>query len=166
VKAEFGKGFIGVLAALSAAGSTFLMLHFLLRLAAIESTEPEGVSATELIWPWLAIAFAAVAIPWLLYPMAKSGTRLDALAPGELWAGLWPVLLGALFAAGLWRTGRRLPQVPEGDIVVVGEAAVRAAATWSEVIERADSWLRQWPVASSSLLVVAILLGGAMLAWR
>ena len=98
--------------------------------------------------------------------MAKSGTRLDALAPGEVWAGLWPVLLGAVFAAGLWRWGRRLPRVPEGDIVVAGEAAVRAAATWSEAIERADSWLRQWPVASSSLLVVAILLGAAMLAWR
>ncbi len=166
VKAEFGKGFVGVLASLSAAGSTLLMLHFLRRLAATRATDSESASPTGLIWPWLAIAFAAVAIPWILYPMAKSGTRLDALAPGEVWAGLWPVLLGAVFAAGLWRWGRRLPRVPEGDIVVAGEAAVRAAATWSEAIERADSWLRQWPVASSSLLVVAILLGAAMLAWR
>lgn len=166
VKAEFGEGFVGVLASLSAAGSTLLMLHFLRRLAATGATDSEGASPTGLIWPWLAIAFAAVAIPWLLYPMANSGTRLEALAPGEVWAGLWPVLLGAVFAVGLWRSGRRLPRVPEGDIVVAGEAAVRAAATWSEAIEQADSWLRQWPVASSSLVVVAILLGAAMLAWR
>jgi multicomponent Na+:H+ antiporter subunit A len=166
VKSEFGDGFVGVLASLSAAGSTLLMLHFLRRLAATTATDSEGASPTGLVWPWLAIAFAAVAIPWLLYPMATSGTRLDALAPGEVWAGLWPVLLGAVFAVGLWGSGRRLPRVPEGDIVVAGEAAVRAAATWSEAVERADSWLRQWPVASSSLLAIAILLGAAMLAWR
>jgi len=166
VKAEIGTGFVGVLASLAAAGSTLLMLHFLRRLAAVGATDSERASPTGLMWPWLAIAFAAVAIPWLLYPMAKSGTRLDALAPGELWAGLWPVLLGAFLAVGLWRWGGRLPRAPEGDIVVAGEAAIRAAATWSEAIERADSWLRQWPVASSSLLAIAILLGAAMLAWR
>jgi hypothetical protein len=166
VKAVFGPGFVRVLAALSAAGSTFLMLHFLRRLAAIGTTDFEGASPTGLVWPWLAIAFAAVAIPWILYPVAKSGTRLDALALGEVWAGLWPILLGSVFALGLWGSGRRLPRVPEGDIVVAGEAAVRAAATWSVAIERADSWLRQWPVASSSLLAIAILLGAAMLAWR
>jgi multicomponent Na+:H+ antiporter subunit A len=166
VKSELGKGFVGVLAALSAAGSTLLMLHFLRRLAATRATDREGGSSTGLIWPWLAIAFAAVAIPWILYPMTQNGTRLDAVAPGELWAGLWPVLLGALLAIGLWRWGRRLPRLPEGDIVVAGEAAVRAAATWSEAIERAERWLRQWPVASSSLLVVVTMLVAAMVAWR
>jgi hypothetical protein len=56
--------------------------------------------------------------------------------------------------------------VPPGDIVVAGEAALRRTAAWGEAIERADGWLRQWPVASLSLLAVAILLGTALLAWQ
>jgi len=47
----------------------------------------------------------------------------------------------------------------------VGEAATRATVTWGEAVERADGWLRQWPVASVSLLTLVIMLGVAMLAW-
>ena len=166
VKAELGKGLVGVLASLSVAGSTLLMLHFLRRLAALRTTQSVAAAPAGLAWPWLLIAFAAVAVPWALYPLAESGTRLAAVAPEELWTALWPVLLGGLLGVGLWCSGYRLPRVPEGDIVVVGEIAVRATAAWSETIERADSWLRQWPVASLSLLTLAILLGAAMLAWR
>jgi formate hydrogenlyase subunit 3/multisubunit Na+/H+ antiporter MnhD subunit len=166
IKAELGKGLVGVLAALSAAGSTLLMLHFLRRLAAIGTTEPVAAPPAGLDWPWLLIAFAAVAVPWALYPLAESGTRRGAVAPDQLWTALWPVLLGGLLALGLWRAGYRVPRVPEGDIVVAGETAVRATAAWSEKIERADGWLRQWPVASLSLLTLAILLGVVMLAWR
>jgi len=61
--------------------------------------------------------------------------------------------------------GPRFPRIPEGDIVVVGEAATRATAPWGETIERVDGYLRQWPVASLSLLTVVIILGAAMLAW-
>ncbi len=166
VKAELGRGLIGVLASLSAAGSTVLMLHFLRRLAAIAAMGSEEVAPAGFARPWLAAALAAVAVPWALYPLAESGTRVEVLAPGEIWAGLWPVLLGGLLAIGLWRWGYRLPRLPEGDIVVAGETAVRATAAWSEAIERADGWLRQWPVASLSLVVVAVVLGAAMLAWR
>ncbi len=159
VKAELGKGLVGVLATLSAAGSTLLMLHFLRRLAATGASGFEKAAPAGLTWSWLVIAFAAIAVPWSLYPLAESGTRLDAIAPGALWAALWPVLLGGVLAVGLWRSGYRLPQVPEGDIVVAGEPAVRAAAAWGEAVERADLWLRQWPVASLSLLLLAIILG-------
>jgi hypothetical protein len=69
-----------------------------------------------------------------------------------------------VLAVGLWRLGDRLPRVPEGDVVVVGETAIRAIITWGEAIERADGWLRQWPVASLSLLTLVIILGAAMLA--
>ena len=48
---------------------------------------------------------------------------------------------------------------------MVGEAAMRATRRWSEVIERADSYLRQWPVASLSLLTLVVILGAVMLAW-
>ncbi len=165
VKAELGEGLVGVLASLSAAGSTLLMLHFVRRLAAIKSRDAEA-APPGLAWPWAAMAVASVAVPWVLYPLAEGGKRLDALGPGELWAGLWPVLLGGLLAFGIWRSGHRLPRIPEGDIVVAGETAARSVAAWSLAVERADHWLRRWPVASLSLLAVAVLLYATMLAWR
>jgi hypothetical protein len=82
-----------------------------------------------------------------------------------LWEALAPVLLGGLLAVGLWRSGYRLPRVPAGDIVVAGHTAIRGAAAWGEAVDRADGWLRQWPVASLSLLLLAIVLSAAMLAW-
>ena len=48
---------------------------------------------------------------------------------------------------------------------MVGEAAMRATGRWSEAIERADGYLRQWPVASLSLLTLAVILAAVMLAW-
>jgi hypothetical protein len=36
-----------------------------------------------------------------LYPAAGSGTLLDALALGTLWAALWPALIGGVLAVGL-----------------------------------------------------------------
>ena len=80
-------------------------------------------------------------------------------------AASWPVLAGGILAIGLWRWGDRLPRVPEGDVVVAGEAAMRGIAAWGEALERAEGWLRGWPVASLSLLTLGIVLGAAMLAW-
>jgi multicomponent Na+:H+ antiporter subunit A len=166
VKAQFGEGVVGVLATLSAAGSTLLMLHFLRRLAQTVARDSEAaLPPARYTWPWLIMAFAAVAVPWALYPAAESGSALEALAPGNLWAALWPVLLGGALAVGLWRWGHRLPRVPEGDVVVVGESALRETVPWGEAIERADAYLRRWQVASLSLLALVIILGAAMLAW-
>jgi formate hydrogenlyase subunit 3/multisubunit Na+/H+ antiporter MnhD subunit len=158
VKAPLGDGLFGTLAALAAAGSTLLMLHFIRRLidgGARVASPPAG-----LVWPWLAMALASIAVPWALYPGA------DALAGKALWTALWPVLLGAALAVALWRWGERLPRLPPGDIVAGGERAVHAAAGWGETIERTDEWLRRWPVASLSLLMTALALGAALLAWR
>jgi multicomponent Na+:H+ antiporter subunit A len=165
VKAQFGEGIVGTLTTLSAIGSTLLMLHFLHRLVQTTRRIPATAAPTGLARPWLIMAFAAVAIPWILYPTAGSGTLLEALAPETLWATLWPVLLGGMLAVGLWRWAPRLPRVPEGDVVVVGEAALRATVPWGEAVERADGYLREWPVASLSLVTLVIILGIAMLAW-
>jgi multicomponent Na+:H+ antiporter subunit A len=165
VKAQFGEGVVGALATISAAGSTLLMLHFLrcvIRTAPdrTETAQPVGYSG-----PWLLVAIAAVAVPWALFPAVGSGSPSQALALATLWAALWPVLIGGVLALVLWLWEDRLPRVPAGDIVVVGEAATRATVTWGEAVERADGWLRQWPVASVSLLTLVIMLGVAMLAW-
>ena len=164
VKDELGNGVVGTLAAFAAVGSTLLMLHFLRQLISIEATGPKA--SAGLLRSWLTIALASVVVPWTLYPLTQSGARAAALETGELWAALWPVLLGGVLAIGLWRSGRRLPQVPEGDIVVVSERALRATVVFGEAIERADDWLRQWPVASLSLLSIVILLAVALMAAR
>ena len=166
VKAELGQGLVGVLATFSAVGSTLLMLHFLRRLAAIGASAAEDAAPAGLVAPWLAMAFAAIAVPWGIYPLAGSGTRLDAVAPAALGAALLPVLLGGLLSVCLARSEYRLPRVPAGDIVVVVQPMIRLTAVWGEAVERADRWLRQWPVASLSLLLLAIALGAAMLASR
>jgi formate hydrogenlyase subunit 3/multisubunit Na+/H+ antiporter MnhD subunit len=164
LKATLGTGLVGALAALSAAGTTVLMLHFLYRLAAVEAAKP-GMRA-GLLRSWLAMALAALAVPWAIYPAANAGTRLDAFGPGALFSALWPLLLGSAVFAGLWRWRAKLPALPEGDIVVAGEAALRATIDWGEAVERADAWLRQWPVATLSLLTTAILFVAAMLIWH
>jgi formate hydrogenlyase subunit 3/multisubunit Na+/H+ antiporter MnhD subunit len=165
VKAQFGDGIVGLLTALSAAGSTLLMLHFLGRLVQTGARDPEAPPPAGYIWSWLIMAFAGVVVPWALFPAAGNGSMSQALASGTLWAALWPVLIGGVLAGGLWRWGHRLPHVPQGDIVVVGETAMRATFAWGEAIERADGYLRQWPAASLSLLILVVILGALILGW-
>jgi hypothetical protein len=109
------------------------------------------------------MAVASIAVPWIMYPLGGFGSLFDALAPAALWKVFWPVLLGGVLAVGLWRWGHRLPRIPEGDVVVASEAVARAAAAGGTLLERGDSLLRQWAVASLALLVVALLLVAAML---
>jgi formate hydrogenlyase subunit 3/multisubunit Na+/H+ antiporter MnhD subunit len=165
LKAQLDEGVVGTLATFAAAGSTLLMLHFLHRLTQTAPRDSQAGLAAGHAWPWLITAFAAVAVPWALYPTAESGTLREALAPGTLWIALWPILIGGVLAVGLWRWGHCLPRIPEGDLVVVGETALRATVPWGEAMEQADGHLRQWPVASLVLLTLVIILGAAMMAW-
>jgi formate hydrogenlyase subunit 3/multisubunit Na+/H+ antiporter MnhD subunit len=164
VKAQLGEGIVGTLTALSAAGSTMLMLHFLYRLV-LTSPRARGTAPAGITSPWLIMVFASVAVPWILYPGGATGTLPELLALGSLWSALWPVLIGGLLAGLLWRWGDHLPRLPAGDVVVVGEAAMSQTATLGGVVERADGRLQRWPVASVSLLVLVIILGAAMFFW-
>ena len=128
LKAQLGEGVIGIFATLSTAGSALLMLQFLRCLVQTTRRDPATAALTGLVRPWLIIAFAGVTVPWALYPFAESGSLLAALAPWTLRAALWPVLIGGALAVGLWPWGHRLPRIREGDVVVVGEAAIRATA--------------------------------------
>jgi hypothetical protein len=92
------------------------------------------------------MALASVLVPWLLYPTV-GGHVADALTPAALLEALWPVLIGAALAPGLWLWGNRLPRVPEGDIIVAGEAAFCASYAFGAALERMDARLRQWPAA-------------------
>jgi formate hydrogenlyase subunit 3/multisubunit Na+/H+ antiporter MnhD subunit len=160
VKGPLGTGFVGLLGSLSAAATTLLMLHFLRRLTAVPATgTPTGLPA-RLSAAWLAAAIASVAVPWAVYPGSWSGALAGMLAP----SALWPLLLGAALAMALARWGAHLPRLPEGDIVVPAERAARAIAARAVWFERLDTALRQWPVAGTALLALAVILAAAMLA--
>jgi formate hydrogenlyase subunit 3/multisubunit Na+/H+ antiporter MnhD subunit len=164
-KAQFGEGAVGALAAISAAGSTLLMLHFLRCLIRTAPDRTETAPPAGYTGPWLLMAFAAFAVPWVLFSAVGTGSSFQALAPGMLWEVLWPVLIGGVLALGLWLWEDHLPRVPAGDVVIVVEALTRATIIWGKAVERVDGCLRQWPVASISLLTLVIILGAAMLAW-
>jgi formate hydrogenlyase subunit 3/multisubunit Na+/H+ antiporter MnhD subunit len=163
VKEPLGNGAVSLLATLSAAGSTLLMLHFLHCLRKITRPDAREDAPAALLLSWLAMALAAVVVPWLLYFTNGVGTLNAALSPAALWEALWPILIGAMLAIGLRRWAEFLPNVPEGDIVVAGEGAARATVSWGAAFERADTLLRRWPVACFSLLMVAIILVAFML---
>jgi formate hydrogenlyase subunit 3/multisubunit Na+/H+ antiporter MnhD subunit len=158
-KAQFGEGLVGTLAALSGAATTLLMLHFLRRLSRSVPSDSTAASPTATTWPWLIMAFAGVAGPWVLYPLAGAGPLLDVFASATLWSALWPVVTGVVLAAGLWRWRHHLPRIPVGDVVVLAEAAARATVPWGKATERVDAYLRQWPVACLSLVTLVIILG-------
>jgi multicomponent Na+:H+ antiporter subunit A len=166
VKDPLGDGLMGTLGVISAIGTTVLMLHFIVRLRANTSAEPQATAPAGLALPWLAMAVASIAVPWTLYYSAPLGALPDPLAPKYLWEAFWPVAIGAAFAVLLSRYSNRLPCIPEGDIAVAIDAGARAAITGSRRFERVDEVLRQWPAAGVSLLMLAILIGAAMMAAR
>ncbi|MGA8962558.1 MAG: proton-conducting transporter membrane subunit [Pseudolabrys sp.] len=157
MKPVMGDGIVGVLATLSAVGSTLLMLHFLQRMWS-GSQQPEIADASALVWPWLATALAAAVLPWMLYSSVTNDSLRSALAPAEIWEALWPVLLGALASLALWRWGRVLPRIPAGDLLAADKGLVRLASASGAAMEKIDEHLREWPLASAMLLGLAILL--------
>jgi hypothetical protein len=163
VKAPLGGGAVGLLSALSAAGSTLLMLHFLRVLAKTAANQAGQEAPAGRALPWLATALAAVAMPWALFATVVPDSWREMLSAKELWAALWPMAIGALLAVALRRFEQALPRVPEGDVVVVAESAAGVVRGLGEAMERADGNLRRWPVASACLLAVAALLGA--LSW-
>ena len=163
VKDVFGDGAAGVAAQLSAAATTALMLVFVMRLAGLPPDQRADASR-GCLWTWLALAAAALLIPWLMYP--AMGSPAEALEPAKLWDAVWPMLVGAALAAGLWAARDRLPRIPAGDIVVAEEAAFRASLPLGAAFERADRDLRQWPAAGLALLIVALALAAAGYASR
>jgi formate hydrogenlyase subunit 3/multisubunit Na+/H+ antiporter MnhD subunit len=162
VKDLFGDGLMGVASQLSAAATTALMLAFVMRLA--RSPREGDAALPRRLRSWLALALAALLVPWLIFPAV--GDPAEALAPDKLWDAIWPMLIGAALAAGLWAVGNRLPRIPAGDIVFAEEAAFRASAPLGVAFERVDRGLRQWPAAGLALLMIALALAAAGYASR
>jgi formate hydrogenlyase subunit 3/multisubunit Na+/H+ antiporter MnhD subunit len=163
VKDQFSDGAAGVASQLSAAATTALMLVFVMRLARLPAADRVG-TPSGLLWSWAALAVAVLLIPWLTF--AAVGSPAEALEPAKLWDAIWPMLIGAALALGLWAVGDRLPRIPAGDIVVAEEAAFHGLMPLGAAFERADRGLREWPAAGLALLVIALALVAAGYASR
>jgi formate hydrogenlyase subunit 3/multisubunit Na+/H+ antiporter MnhD subunit len=157
MKPVMGDGIVGLLATLSAIGSTLLMLHFLRRMWR-GSQQAEIAETSALVWPWLATALAAAVVPWVLYSSVTDDLLRDTLALAEIWEALWPVLAGALASLALWRWSGLLPRIPAGDLLTADKGLVRLADASGAAMEKMDEHLRDWPVASALLLGLAIIL--------
>lgn len=166
IKAPLGNGVVGTLATISAMGSTVLMLHFLRCFVLSDAHDSWQPASTGVVLSWLMIVVAAVAVPWESFASITSGSLYDALAPRELWAALWPVLFGGVFALGLWRWGHLLPRIPAGDLLVAERRAVRSALNCGAVAEQVEARLQQWPVAGVLVLALAVILAGTMFTGR
>ena len=161
VKDQFGGGAAGLAAQLSAAGSTALMLHFIIQLA---RSPTESAASPERLGSWAAMAVAALAVPWLMFSAISSPAA--PFEPAKLWDATWPMLVGAALAAGLWAIRDRLPRIPVGDIVAAEEAGFRASLRLGEAFDKADRDMRQWPAAGLALIVIVLALAAAGYAGR
>ena len=168
---EVAKGVMGdgpayTLAIVSAIASTMLMLHFICCLRSAAASQPEARAPAGLMVPWLVMAIGSLVIPWALFLAVPGHALADALSAKSLWSAFWPVMVGTLLALGLARWRRRLPQIPEGDVVVALNFAGGGASVVSTLFGNLDAALRRWPLASLSLLCVTLLFGVTMAAGR
>jgi formate hydrogenlyase subunit 3/multisubunit Na+/H+ antiporter MnhD subunit len=163
VKDLFGDGAAGLASQLSAAATTALMLMFTVRLARSPQDQSPNASRGRL-WSWAVLAVATLLLPWFMFPAI--GGAAEAFEPAKLLDAIWPMLVGAVLAAGLWAVGDRLPRIPAGDIVVAEEAAFRGSLSLGPIFERADRGLREWPAAGLCLLMIALALVAAGYASR
>ncbi|HXZ14497.1 MAG TPA: proton-conducting transporter membrane subunit, partial [Roseiarcus sp.] len=154
-KPLFGYGVAAGFAAASSAGSALLMLHFALRLPFSWRFDATA-SPTWLVrsWPWAAVG--ALLLPYLFFPFV--GAFGDALSLSNLWDGLWPILVGGLLALWLARVADRLPRVPTGDTIVIGEAAFDQTLALGPLFDRVDLVFRRWPAAGLALLAITLAL--------
>lgn len=132
-----------VLLSLSSSATLVLLLRFLACIRAEAGRDPRA-SVPSLAVPWGLAAVLALAslwvLPWLDAPRyARKAVGLDAL-----WSSAWPAMLGLglyLGAVALARgTSLRLPVIPEGDLIVPIERALKATALGGA---RYGRWLRE-----------------------
>lgn len=157
-KDVLGDGLASSIATVSAVATTLLMLHFVRCLKATASSEADRRAPAGLALPWLAMAAASLVIPWVLYIAAPNQSLKEAFSAQALWAALWPVAVGAALSVPLARWQHTLPCLAEGDVFAafrrIGQISFTALGNG---LVRVDAALRQWAIASLSLLGVVML---------
>jgi formate hydrogenlyase subunit 3/multisubunit Na+/H+ antiporter MnhD subunit len=161
-KAVMGEGTAAMLATIAAAGSTVLMLHFLVRLEAFAEEAGQAELPRGLLLPWIVVSAAAFLVPWALFVPITAYALGDVLGLDALWKATWPILLGVAVVAA-WRLwARPLPALPEGDVIALVERAAPSADRLADAVVRADEALRRWPVATGFLLFFILGLATAL----
>jgi hypothetical protein len=160
VKDEFGAGIAAWCAAMSAFGSTMLMLHFVSRVWIAAQDAPSAPVGRGLLIPWIGLAVAALLVPW---PVAAA---LVGDAAAKIWspASLMPVLAGIALSFAWRRWGERLPAIPEGDIVVLMRRGAGPRLAAEGFIVRFERLFLSWPTAGLALLVIVLALLAVMVA--
>lgn len=144
LKAPLG-GLAELLVTVSAATTALLLLHAARVLAAPAPHTPEDPrAAARLAAPFAALAIAAIVLPWLAFSDLAERPLAYALAPANLWAGTWPVLLAAAIALLAARVPPPLPAIPEGDLA----GPLERAATRVVLVARARAQVRTKPLQS------------------
>jgi formate hydrogenlyase subunit 3/multisubunit Na+/H+ antiporter MnhD subunit len=157
VKPFIGEGSFAAFAALSSAGTTVLMLHFINCLTRLQPQIKSEPTPIGLIGPWLVTAFAAITIPWTLLASAIADGALGILSLQELWSALWPILLGTSAAIAWWYRPLKV-HLPSRISLAAGLDFARCAMeVCATLVDRAEAILRRWQAAGISLLAVATL---------
>jgi formate hydrogenlyase subunit 3/multisubunit Na+/H+ antiporter MnhD subunit len=151
-----------MLATLTAAGSTVLMLHCLMLLRRLPLPAAAAAPPWDLVLPFAVVSVASQAAAWTILERTTGVGIADMLSLAVLWTALWPMVLGCAIAVGLFWRGRRLPSVPEGDVIVLAERVAPLLRTLGRTVESGDAWLRRWPVASAMLVILGLVLSVAI----
>lgn len=162
VKGPMDIGSAEMLLTLSAVGTALLLLRFVMLLWKEQATVAEARAEPLLVLPFMAIAVAAVALPWVLFPAFSGLERVYAFTGSNIWSALWPLALAGALGAIALRLRVRAPRIPEGDIVAPLERAVEAAvAGWT----RQARWLRPVPDVTPGRVIVGIPLVDKLEVW-
>lgn len=187
IKEPLGGGLPELLVTASAAGTGLLLLRFLLLVqdmrSRVASRPPLAMSL-----PFVVIGAAALVTPWLLFETWSGHSLGYAFELGNLGTALWPLLVaGVLAALFLGFRPRRVPSIPEGDLLIPVEALTRRGmAAWRSGAEQlprpaleirrplltaAGAWLgrvegllARWAIAGTLmvLLLLAMILSGTL----
>ena len=157
VKESFGEEWLALLAALSSAGTALLMTHFVVCLSKTHGDLMDSPMIKRLRFAWILLVVASVAAPWIIYLQLGLGTFEALVAPATLWKSLWPVVVGGAVAFGIRRWGRVPEWIPPGDIIAFFSPITKAASAVGRGSERTDWFLRQWPVACLSFLILVLI---------
>ena len=111
-----------------ATGSTILLvrLGWLLHRSELEPLDPRDDPELP---AWLVLVLTSATVPWLLTDLWVPLESVPRLEPVTLWDATWPVLIGLVLGAVLWRWGPtadlgRPERLPPGDLLIPAERAV------------------------------------------
>ncbi|MCO6459448.1 MAG: NADH dehydrogenase [Pirellulaceae bacterium] len=144
---------------LGSLATTLLLCRFLF-LAWPRMHQQAGPARPGLWLPWLVLSASVSGLPWVVPWSNDHLVEWTRAASQVKWEAIWPMILGAILAMGVWRgriVSARLAawRIPAGDILVPGERlAERLLAVWNRylvgTLAHALWLLRSWWSATTA----------------